>query len=42
MTNNKKAIPHAKLVECENAGHVPHFEAPKLFNNALLVFLAIH
>lgn len=35
-----KEIPHAKLVEIENCGHIPHFEAPEKFHAALLEFLA--
>ena len=32
-------IPHATLVEIPNVGHVPHFEAPDRFYEALLSFL---
>lgn len=32
-------IPNAKLVEIENCGHIPHFEAPEKFHAALLEFL---
>jgi pimeloyl-ACP methyl ester carboxylesterase len=34
-----KAIPGAKLVEIPNAGHLPQFEAPEKFQQALLGFL---
>lgn len=34
-----KEIPNAKLVEIENCGHIPHFEAPAKFHAALLEFL---
>ena len=32
-------IPHAELVPIENCGHIPHFEAPAKFHEALLEFL---
>jgi pimeloyl-ACP methyl ester carboxylesterase len=35
-----KEIPNAKLVEIENCGHIPHFEAPEKFHAALLQFLS--
>jgi pimeloyl-ACP methyl ester carboxylesterase len=35
-----KEIPNAKLVEIENCGHIPHFEAPEKFHTALLQFLS--
>ena len=34
-----RAIPGAKLVEIPNAGHLPQFEAPEKFQQALLGFL---
>lgn len=34
-----KEIPNAKLIEIENCGHIPHFEAPEKFHTALLEFL---
>lgn len=34
-----KEIPNARLVEIENCGHIPHFEAPEKFHAALLEFL---
>ena len=34
-----KEIPNAKLVEIENCGHIPHFEAAEKFHAALLEFL---
>ncbi len=34
-----RAIPRAKLVELENVGHIPHFESPQRFHEALLSFL---
>lgn len=34
-----KALKNAKLVEIPNVGHIPHFEAPTAFYNALLPFL---
>jgi pimeloyl-ACP methyl ester carboxylesterase len=34
-----KEIPNATLVEIENCGHIPHFEAPEKFHAALLQFL---
>jgi pimeloyl-ACP methyl ester carboxylesterase len=33
------AIPGAMLVPLERVGHIPHFEAPKQFHDALLSFL---
>lgn len=33
------AIPNAELVELENVGHIPHFEAPDQWHDALLEFL---
>jgi len=33
------AIPNATLVPLENVGHIPHFEAPRQFHEALLAFL---
>lgn len=33
------AIPNAKLVELENVGHIPHFEAPERFHRELIEFL---
>lgn len=35
-----RAIPGAKLVVLPNVGHIPPFEAPEAFNDALLRFLA--
>ena len=35
-----KEIPNAKLVEIQNCGHIPHFEAPEKFHAALLEFLS--
>ncbi|HEX8280752.1 MAG TPA: alpha/beta hydrolase [Chthoniobacterales bacterium] len=34
-----KEISNAKLVEIENCGHIPHFEAPDRFHAALVEFL---
>ena len=34
-----RLIPHATLVEIPDVGHVPHFEAPDRFYEALLSFL---
>jgi pimeloyl-ACP methyl ester carboxylesterase len=34
-----KDIPHGKLVEIPNCGHIPHIEAPESFHGALLDFL---
>ncbi|MHA3773445.1 alpha/beta fold hydrolase [Verrucomicrobiota bacterium sgz303538] len=34
-----QAIPRAKLVQIENVGHIPHFEAPERFHGALIDFL---
>jgi pimeloyl-ACP methyl ester carboxylesterase len=34
-----KEIPKATLVEIENCGHIPHFEAPEKFHAVLLEFL---
>lgn len=34
-----KDIPHCKLVEVPNCGHIPHLEAPATFHKALLDFL---
>jgi pimeloyl-ACP methyl ester carboxylesterase len=34
-----KEIPQAHLVEIEDCGHIPHFEAPEKFHAALLEFL---
>lgn len=34
-----KDIPHCKLVELENVGHIPHLEAPEKFHQAVLDFL---
>ena len=34
-----EAIPGAKLVPLERVGHIPHFEAPERFHEALLSFL---
>jgi pimeloyl-ACP methyl ester carboxylesterase len=34
-----KAFPHATLVEIPNVGHIPHFEAPEKWHEALLGFL---
>jgi pimeloyl-ACP methyl ester carboxylesterase len=34
-----KAIPHGELALLPNLGHVPHIEAPEVFNAALLEFL---
>lgn len=34
-----KAIPQAKLVELEDAGHIPHLENPTKFMDAVLEFL---
>ncbi len=34
-----KDIPHCKLVELENVGHIPHLEAPEKFHAVLLDFL---
>lgn len=35
-----KEIPNANLVEIPQCGHIPHFEAPEQFHDALLEFLA--
>jgi pimeloyl-ACP methyl ester carboxylesterase len=35
-----KAFPNATLVEIPNVGHIPHFEAPEKWHQALLGFLA--
>lgn len=35
------AIPGAKLVELENVGHVPHFEARERFHSELLTWLGV-
>ncbi len=35
-----KAFPNATLVELPNVGHIPHFEAPEKWHQALLGFLA--
>jgi pimeloyl-ACP methyl ester carboxylesterase len=32
-------IPHSKLVEIPNVGHIPHLEVPDQFNQAVLEFL---
>lgn len=34
------AIPNAQLVEVPDTGHIPHLEAPAIFERALLQFLA--
>lgn len=34
-----KAFPHATLVELSGVGHIPHFEAPEKWHQALLGFL---
>ncbi len=34
-----RMIPNSALVEIENVGHIPHFEAPERFYDALLSFL---
>jgi pimeloyl-ACP methyl ester carboxylesterase len=34
-----KEIPHARLIEIANCGHIPHFEEPEKFHAALLEFL---
>lgn len=34
-----EAIPEAQLVPLENVGHIPHFEAPASFHEAVLSFL---
>ena len=34
-----KDIPHAKLVELPNIGHIPHLESPEAFHKALIDFL---
>jgi pimeloyl-ACP methyl ester carboxylesterase len=36
----QRRIPNAELVELANIGHVPHFEAPEAFHEALIDFLA--
>jgi pimeloyl-ACP methyl ester carboxylesterase len=33
-----KQIPHAKLVEIDQCGHIPHFEQPEKWHRALLEF----
>jgi pimeloyl-ACP methyl ester carboxylesterase len=35
-------VPHGQLVLLPNLGHVPHIEAPELFNRELLKFLESH
>lgn len=35
-----KIIPNFRLVEIPNCGHIPHFEAPQVFNSELLKFLS--
>ncbi|QRO01473.1 alpha/beta hydrolase [Archangium violaceum] len=35
-----KAFPNATLVELPNVGHIPHFEAPEKWHQALLGFLS--
>jgi len=35
-----QAMPRAKLIELENVGHVPHFEAPAKFHEELIRFVS--
>jgi len=34
-----QAMPRAKLVPVEDAGHLPHFEQPEVVNTVLVGFL---
>jgi 3-oxoadipate enol-lactonase len=36
-----KGIPGAQLVNLEGQAHMPHFEKPKEFANAILKFLGV-
>src|SRR5690606_7654653 len=37
--NTREAIPHAKLVELDNVGHMPHIESFEKFIGPLLEYL---
>ncbi|MCX7841276.1 MAG: hypothetical protein N2559_17700 [Anaerolineae bacterium] len=40
IERHARALPNAKLVIIENAGHLPHYEYPDQVNRLLLDFLA--
>ena len=41
MCSNKllEIVPQARLTVIDNAGHIPHFELPDIFNPLLLEYL---